>query len=369
MKLKLTVIAVFVLFLFTGATVWEGAAAVAPTGGLGETGFFVATNSFPYNTAVEITNLENGKTTRAVVVSGLDTPGLLAIVSPDTAQMINLAAGSIGKIRLSQAPDSAARPPDIITDRDKAVSANSQTGGGYAPEIEWADDREIIDLPEYIQPRTDSSKNTVTEHIPAPINSETNSETPRERVEIILVSAAPPNQIPEQYIIAGIPPAEPVYTVVEIDPPADVVIDESQVISPEQVALTNEEVMERYIDESDIIGPSVVSLTDTTEEFLIDDSVDYFNVPPALSPVSVPHADSLDQRKYYIQIGVFASTELVETEVSRVGGNYPLVVQNAGSNDRPLFRVLLGPFNQGESGAVLQRMKYSGYADAFIRRN
>jgi len=48
---------------------------------------------------------------------------------------------------------------------------------------------------------------------------------------------------------------------------------------------------------------------------------------------------------------------------------YPLAVQNVGSDTNPMFRILLGPLNQGESGAMLQRFKSIGYSDAFIRYN
>jgi hypothetical protein len=33
-----------------------------------------------------------------------------------------------------------------------------------------------------------------------------------------------------------------------------------------------------------------------------------------------------------------------------------------------VYRVLVGPVNLGESGALLQRFKRSGYKDAFIKQ-
>jgi hypothetical protein len=93
------------LLSLTGASVWEGSAALAPRGELPEDGYYAATNSFPPNTVVDITNLETGKSIRAVVSSGLTTPGLLAILSPDTANRIGLAAKTIGRIRMTQPQD------------------------------------------------------------------------------------------------------------------------------------------------------------------------------------------------------------------------------------------------------------------------
>jgi hypothetical protein len=89
----------------TGASVWEGAAALAPRGDLPEDGYYAATNSFPPNTVVDITNLETGKSIRAIVASGLNTPGLLAVLSPDAAGRIGLGTRTIGRIRMTQPED------------------------------------------------------------------------------------------------------------------------------------------------------------------------------------------------------------------------------------------------------------------------
>jgi hypothetical protein len=94
-----------ILLTITGASVWEGAAALAPRGDLPEDGYYAATNSFPKNTVVDITNLETGKSIRAIVSSGLNTPGLLAVLSPDAAGRIGLAAKTIGRIRMTQPQD------------------------------------------------------------------------------------------------------------------------------------------------------------------------------------------------------------------------------------------------------------------------
>jgi hypothetical protein len=93
------------LAVLSGASVWEGAAALAPRGELPEDGYYAATNSFPQNTVVDITNLETGKSVRAIVSSGLNTPGLLAILSADTANRIGLSAKTIGRIRMTQPED------------------------------------------------------------------------------------------------------------------------------------------------------------------------------------------------------------------------------------------------------------------------
>ena len=92
--------------------------------------------------------------------------------------------------------------------------------------------------------------------------------------------------------------------------------------------------------------------------------------PPAeFSPFQAPLINSLEQGKWYVQLGVYSRPDNVEDEISRIGPAYPVAIQNIGSDTSPMFRVLLGPLNQGESGAMLQRFKSIGYADAFVRHN
>jgi cell division septation protein DedD len=84
---------------------------------------------------------------------------------------------------------------------------------------------------------------------------------------------------------------------------------------------------------------------------------------------SVPLISELEKGKCYLQLGAFTRPESVESALSRIGQTYPLTVQAAGNPEQPLYRVLLGPVNLGESGALLQRFKGNGYQDAFIRQD
>jgi hypothetical protein len=93
--------------------------------------------------------------------------------------------------------------------------------------------------------------------------------------------------------------------------------------------------------------------------------------PPVFMPgpqFSVPLISNLEKGKYYLQLAALSKSELVESELSKIGKSYPLTVQTIGNQDRPMYRILLGPINPGESGALLQRFKGIGYKDAFIRQ-
>ena len=105
MKMRFLCLIIAAMILFPASSSWEGAAAVAPAGEIPETGRYVATNSFPPHTIVEIRNIENSRSTHAIVVKGLNSPGLLALVSREVAQILGMRAGSISRVRMLQPSD------------------------------------------------------------------------------------------------------------------------------------------------------------------------------------------------------------------------------------------------------------------------
>ena len=78
---------------------------------------------------------------------------------------------------------------------------------------------------------------------------------------------------------------------------------------------------------------------------------------------STPSAEN-----WYVQIVTYTNKNNVEFDINRIGLPDLFTVQRTGSDTNPQFRVLLGPFNQGESRAWLSRVKNLGYKDAFLRK-
>jgi hypothetical protein len=97
--------------LFMNAAPWEGSiwegngVVAAPQGDLPSAGLYVATNAFPRNTVVYITNLETEKTVRVTVVAGLDNPGLLITLTQEAAEAIGMAVTSMARIKMIQPAD------------------------------------------------------------------------------------------------------------------------------------------------------------------------------------------------------------------------------------------------------------------------
>ena len=184
MKVRIVICVIAALLVFSGASPWEGAASVAPEGELPATGRYVATNSFPANTIVDITNIENNRSTRVIVANSLNSPGLLAIVSREAAELIGMRPGLVYRIRMLQPSDPiaylrfteglSANIPDydsgnVLTEEDlldelyrndpyrppsgdnSTAQANGTRGPSYTLEEEWRDGRRIIDLPGYVE--------------------------------------------------------------------------------------------------------------------------------------------------------------------------------------------------------------------------
>jgi cell division septation protein DedD len=128
-------------------------------------------------------------------------------------------------------------------------------------------------------------------------------------------------------------------------------------IKPHQAEAPRQNAM----DSADFAPPPQQAATDTG----------FYNSFESVEPLhsfSVPLVASLEKGKYYLQLGAFSRPESVESAIAAIDKTYPVAVQSGGNSEKPLYRILVGPLNLGESGAALRRFKGSGYKDAFVRR-
>jgi hypothetical protein len=537
--------------VFTAASVWEGAVTTAPRGSLPDEGYYAATNSFPRNTIVDVTNLETGKTVRVIVSSGLDTPGLLATLSEEAAKSIGLQTRSIGRIRMTQPSDPIAfsrfteglagsgdpdydpeamleadetayddedweegsglvltpapqqlnpedLPPYSEEERDyfgivELPGPEEESGGEEYPEEEYVEEYDeedsYLDFPEEeaelaeTDEEDDSPEKTLypiwarggsvgTPVYPDPVEEELPQAAAQPAEEEFPQAAAqqpavpsqapvpPPAPVPPQptgdvparvttqtegagswasaWITAPQPQPEPPapgtydYSLIpaeqrppiapdtyaippeaEIGPiastgperpvPPKPVIDESLFIesienmrertapplpepvpalsaAPEAIASPlnpSETLPESVLVEPSPHEPAIPEPVIVVEEPPLPETAPKTAAAPERTPkpaaesaartFSVPVIGDLEKGKYYLQLGAYSKPDVLESSVSKLDSHYPLSVQRAGSPDKPLYRLLLGPVNLGESGALLQRFKGSGYSDAFVR--
>ena len=362
--------ACFSLVALTGSSIWEGAAGVAAGGDLPASGLYIATNSFPLNTVVDVTNLENGRTIRVIASAPLETPGLLAMLSREAAGAIGLPERTIGRIRMSQSVEPAVssrrgeRPPasgDPDFDPAAFVALNrfdppADSGAGDE-RIEGGD--LIVDLPAVTPPidtgaPTDTPPVLVYSPPPEPLPPAADPLPPAPEHTIAVESApqpapaAPP--VEPGTVLLMVPAAprppegsvapDPAYIIPGVTPPAPVSPP------PEAAAFVDPALVIPPVSETPSPRPSPAAI-----------------IPPASS---LPLISSLEAGKHYVQIAALSSEEGVRNLLSGINSGLPRAVMNVGSPEKPLFRVLIGPLTLGESGALLQRMQ-STHHDAFIR--
>ena len=491
--------AVLAAVLLAGATVWEGVTDAAFAKDLPRA-YSVATNSFPRNTVVDITNLENGKMVRVIVISGLEATGLLATLSRSAADAIGLRHDSTCRIRMTQTPVNASQyaragaPPPVlqlgpIDASGAAVSAaESAPAANNAPP---ASKPVANNAPPAAKPAattttetvTATTRTTATESAPVASGAPQANSAPvtaqppaaesapaaaasRPAASVTAVDdIATADKLPaiDNIIAADKPPVtdnaiaanEPAVTnnAIAADKPsvtdniiaADKPPVTDNIIAANEPAVTNNAIAaDKPAVTDNIIAADKPPMTDNAvaavpaeaatenqsepriasgtltlipaDERLppaqeqrpavsgaaaprnvapnaaapnaapgVAPNVAPNNAPPPVSrtvetpaayappaefsPFQAPLINNLEKGKWYVQLGVYSRPDNVEDEISRIGPAYPVAIQNIGTDTSPMFRVLLGPLNQGESGAMLQRFKSIGYADAFVRHN
>ncbi|MEM5947952.1 SPOR domain-containing protein [Spirochaetia bacterium 38H-sp] len=104
-KKALLLIYFFILIgVMFAQNIWQGNATVSQYGEFPPEGYYGASNAFPVNSIVEVTNIENGKTTRVIITRGLSEEGLLLLLSADAARELEVPVGSIARIKAKVSP-------------------------------------------------------------------------------------------------------------------------------------------------------------------------------------------------------------------------------------------------------------------------
>jgi hypothetical protein len=149
----------------------------------------------------------------------------------------------------------------------------------------------------------------------------------------------------------------------------DVQIPEQDIVSEQDIIPAQDSISEQDI----IPGIAAAASLPPAAETVRDDPVRSGIGEPVperttAAQFSAPVIGALEKGMYYLQLRAFSKTDLVQAELARLGDTYPLAVQAGGTQEKPFYRVLVGPVNLGESSALLRRFKGDGYGDAFVRQ-
>lgn len=88
--------------VMVSAATWEGSAMIGTYGDFPSSGYFAACNSFARNTAVEVVNLENGRSVTVIVTRTIDAPGVFMMLSIEAASALGLQQGRVARVRASE---------------------------------------------------------------------------------------------------------------------------------------------------------------------------------------------------------------------------------------------------------------------------
>jgi hypothetical protein len=353
MKKTGVILCVLVSWLAIGASVWEGTAAIAPTGTLPEGGYFAATNSFPKNTVVDITNIENNLTIRVVVASGLDSPGLLAVLSRNAAKAIGLADRGVGRIRMVQAadvsqdtgtksaaPGGTSSPLPSMQDTPPLAGNNANNTSRVQPSLSASPEDvffdQTVDDPHAFQPSAATGGDGSIYPEPKPVwvgGSQGIAGTPKS--EAAPVSGSQAGQASAAGSVIAVVPAGP-------KPPT----------APTAALPADAEIAP--------IGAVPKARSPKAYRRRTMERTEHF---------SIPVIKKLEKGRYYVQLGAYDKALALESAVSRVskvGRSYPLKVNPQGSK-KAMYRLLIGPLNQGEAAAIVERFRRAGWKDAFVR--
>jgi hypothetical protein len=121
-KAVLVLVAAFVTVL-ASASSWEGSAMIGTYGDFPASGYYAACNSFARNTAVEVVNLENGRSITVIITRTLDTPGVFMMLSVEAASALGVQQGRVARIRASE-PRSAME-----------LAPSAKSGSSFDPDL------------------------------------------------------------------------------------------------------------------------------------------------------------------------------------------------------------------------------------------
>jgi len=79
-----------IFFTLSAQATWEGSTAVSLHGELPEKGLYAASNAFPRNTVIEVSNPTSGQSVKVTVTERLKAPGLFLLVSKTTADALGM---------------------------------------------------------------------------------------------------------------------------------------------------------------------------------------------------------------------------------------------------------------------------------------
>lgn len=235
-------------FAVSGQSVWEGSAAVSRYGELPSTGYFGASNTFPLNSLVTVTESAGGRSVTVFIISTLSEPGIFLLLSPQAAQELGVEKGALVPVKAAATRPGAQTAGPVSIPEPEGPDLDSPPARGSSGAAAVAPKKEGRALLDEILEELRASSRTERDPVPAAIPLDTPEPFPP------AVRIEPSGPAPE--LAFELPaPSGPVLPSVE----ADDVSDTAAVAETDaaEVAVAAPELPEELYDElPELLGPS-----------------------------------------------------------------------------------------------------------------
>lgn len=325
-KKIMTVLSMLILSTALIWAVWEGNA-VAGSQEEFPAGLFASSDLFPKYTLIEITNLEQDITSRAVVIDNEGAQGVLVKVSPDLARVLAIKEDSTVRIRVSIPPLVAEEGADPVLlgkveERQPTPTAVPEKPAEEAPQTSPV---EAVPIEEPVQPaeKPIQEDNNRKDPYEEPIQNEAviqNEPAPSEVAEPVKPAVEPKGEKNEEVApmtVAEIEtpvqpePEEPVSPIAEVEEPTQ------PEKTPAAPAAPVAEVSEPVLPEPEIV-PAPAAVSEVTEPVEFSASSEYsaeaekpvLDAPPIQEPpIEEGSESSAEYTKPVVQVAEIAVPE------------------------------------------------------------
>ncbi len=319
---------------------WEGNAGTGASSDFPGSGLYARSDMFPRNTIVQIENLETGSTVRAVITGSSGVPGLVAVLSPDTASALNIRQGAVVRVRITVPSPVSERPApgtlatdDQLTVTDPDVNPRSAVTSANPADpviplsvIAESADTDMVSVPEAAEMETfdealANGESTMPEEaMPGEMLDDAavaaTAEVAASPVEDLPATELPVEEVPDDQM-ATVQDETPAPELAEQD---SVMYDEPQLVLPDEEAAVADTVTlepaEPLPPESEETAiPVVPPVSEPVVEF-VEEEIPVVDTPPVFAAIAVPSEQTVLEDALVVETPV-VETPIPEVEASR----------------------------------------------------
>jgi hypothetical protein len=315
-----------------------------------------ASSSFTRNTEILITNPQNNKTVQVKIVKRSPRPGVFLVLSEDAAKALSILSGQEIPVQVQIATSGSSNEYDefksVDPDINPAVTVPEDEASGAA-------DIAVANIPEEAVPEAGddftstpglSSNELVSVPLPGD-NLGVDRESPETEVTVEEIVSTEDPVKPEEII--------PVLSPENLPEAAVETLDLSSVEELSDTILPSGDNVIYFLTPSDFRPPTHPMESKELTEEIVPVLVDRETLEDYI-------VNQLKNGSSYIQLGAYSTAESIYSEIEAIENRYPMVVWTEQKNGKTLYKLLIGPLTQDETGVLSYRFRDSGYADLFL---